>query len=202
MNAGETTMSESAATRAEGRGFSGALLGMILFVTSEVMFFGALFGAYLAARGAATGRGEPWPPAGTELHLGLPIFLTVVLLTSSITVHKAMQRVKNGDLRGMERGLLVTIGLGLFFLGGQAVEYSLLDFSLGDHAFTTLFFMITGFHGLHVFIGVVILGVALITARRGRITPERHGHAEAAAFYWHFVDLVWIAVFVTLYLIR
>jgi cytochrome c oxidase subunit 3 len=157
---------------------------MSLFVSSEVMFFGGLFAAYFTLRGAA---GSAWPPEGSvETSLVLPVVLTAVLLASSVTVHRGR--------------LLPTIVLGLVFLAGQTYEYAHLGaegLSASTDVFATLFFTITGFHGLHVAVGVVMLTAAWL--RRGR---GPRAHAEAVAYYWHFVDAVWVLVFLTLYVLR
>jgi cytochrome c oxidase subunit 3 len=156
---------------------------MTLFVSSEVMFFGGLFAAYFVLRGAS---GE-WPPAGSvETSLLLPSLLTVCLLASSVTVDAGR--------------LGATIALGVLFLAGQAYEYAELSaegLAASTDVFATLFFTITGFHGLHVAIGLAML--ATVTARRDRYG---RGPAEAVAYYWHFVDAVWVLVFLTLYVLR
>ena len=161
-----------------------SLLGMTLFVSSEVMFFGALFAAYFTLRGNA----EAWPPAGSiEASLVLPSLLTVCLLASSVTVHAGR--------------LKATIALGLLFLAGQAWEYSELareGFSASSDVFATLFFTLTGFHGLHVAAGLVMLTTVFL--RRERYGEG--GPAEAVSYYWHFVDAIWVLVFVTLYVLR
>ena len=160
-----------------------SLLGMTLFVSSEVMFFGGLFAAYFTLRGSA----GPWPPDGSvETSLLLTALLTLVLLTSSMTVHAGK--------------LGATIVLGLLFLGGQAYEYAQLSadgLTASTDVFATLFFTITGFHGLHVAVGVLML--ATVWLRRDRYDE---GPAEAVACYWHFVDAVWVLVFLTLYVLR
>lgn len=161
-----------------------SVLGMSLFVSSEVMFFGGLFAAYFMLRGTA----GVWPPAGSvETSLVLPSVLTVCLLASSVTVHA--------------RRVGATIVLGLVFLGGQAYEYAHLageGLSVSTDVFATLFFTITGFHGLHVAAGLVMLTTVFL--RRGR--GWQGGPAEAVAYYWHFVDAVWVLVFLTLYVLR
>lgn len=160
-----------------------SLLGMTLFVSSEVMFFGGLFAAYFMLRGTA----GAWPPEGSvETSLILPSALTVLLLASSVTVHLGK--------------LGATIALGVVFLAGQAYEYAELaaeGLSASTDVFATLFFTITGFHGLHVAIGLAMLATV-------RLRKERYGEgsAEAVAYYWHFVDAVWVLVFLTLYVLR
>ena len=160
-----------------------SLLGMTLFVSSEVMFFGGLFAAYFVLRGAA----GAWPPEGSvETTLVLPGLLAVCLLASSLTVHAGK--------------LGATIALGALFLVGQAYEYAQLGaegLAASTDVFATLFFTITGFHGLHVVIGLVML--ATVWLRRERYGS---GPAEAVAYYWHFVDAVWVLVFLTLYVLR
>lgn len=175
---------------------SPALLGMILFIASEVMFFGGLFGAYFNIR-----AGFPeWPPAGTPaIEIVVTIALTVVLLSSSVSQHLAMGAIKRGDRRALVRWVGLTVCLGLSFLAGQAYEYSTLGFGPGDNVFTTLFFTITGFHGAHVAAGLVIL--LLVILRADRFSAENHGQVEAATYYWHFVDAVWLFVFTALYLL-
>jgi cytochrome c oxidase subunit 3 len=171
---------------------------MILFITSELMFFGALFSAYFALRSGS----EPWPPEGAEPEVAVAAVLTGILATSSVTAHRAVAAIKKGDTEGLIRILVVTIVLGALFLAGQLFEYSRLGFSLGEHSYGTVFFTLTGFHGLHVAIGLVILGVALTETKRGRVSATDHGSVEAASYYWHFVDAVWLLVFVVVYLIR
>jgi cytochrome c oxidase subunit 3 len=166
------------------RGVPPSVLGMALFVSSEVMFFGGLFAAYFTLRGTA----PEWPPAGSvETSLVLPALLTVCLLASSVTVHAGLLRT--------------TIALGAVFLAGQAYEYAQLGaegLTGSTDVFATLFFTITGFHGLHVAIGLVML--VTVALRRERY--EGGGPAEAVACYWHFVDAVWVLVFLTLYVLR
>ncbi len=177
---------------------SASALGMILFIASEVMFFAGLFGAYFAIRAAAL----EWPPGGVDVELLLPGAATAVLVGSSLTMHRAVQGAERGDHRHTARWLLITIGLGLAFLGAQLYEYSQLDFTIADHAYGTLFYSMTGFHGLHVMGGVVTLGVVAIRNSRGGLSAERHGPVVAASLYWHFVDVVWVLLFATLYLLR
>ncbi|MFN2588520.1 MAG: heme-copper oxidase subunit III [Actinomycetota bacterium] len=176
-----------------------SLLGMTLFVSSEVMFFGALFASYFLLRGTI----EPWPPEGTlQTSLLFPSLLTACLLASSATVHAGVTAAESGRRDAAARWLGATIALGLAFLGGQAYEYSELaadGFAASSDVFSTMFFTITGFHGLHVAIGLVMLVTVLL--RLGR-WGGRRGPAEAAAYYWHFVDGVWVLVFLTLYVLR
>ena len=170
---------------------------MILFVTSEVMFFGGLFALFLTLRSSAA----EWPPAGAEHELVLPLLGTLILLGSSVTVHTAQAALESGRPQRASARLLWTAGLGLLFLVIQAVEYAGTDFALGDHSYGTAFFTLTGFHGLHVALGVGMLLIAALQIRRGSATPGRAGQVEATALYWHFVDAVWLLVLVIVYLI-
>jgi cytochrome c oxidase subunit III len=175
----------------------GPALGMVLFISSEVMFFGALFGAYFTIRS----RTPAWPPAGAEIETLLPALATGVLIASSATMHRADARAAAADRRGTGVWLLVTLALGALFLSTQVYEYSQLGFGPSDHSFGTLFYALTGFHGLHVFAGLVAVGLAwLKNARAVEGTP--HGTVLATSIYWHFVDVVWVLLFATLYLLR
>jgi cytochrome c oxidase subunit 3 len=181
-----------------------SLLGMTLFVASEVMFFGALFASYFTLSGA-TG---PWPPEGAlETSLGLPLALTACLLASSATAHGAAAALHAGDRGRAARFLAATIALGAGFLGGQFYEYADLareGFSASSDVFATLFFTLTGFHGLHVAGGLVMLVTVLLRLGRYASGPAhpRSGPVEAVTYYWHFVDAVWVLVFLTLYVLR
>ena len=182
------------------QGVPPSLVGMTLFVSSEVMFFGALFASYFMLRGTAS----TWPPAGSpEMSLVVPALLTVCLLSSSLTAHAGAAGARAGDRAAAARWLAVTIALGIVFLGGQAYEYSELaqeGFSASTDVFATLFFTLTGFHGLHVAAGILML--ATVFLRRERYAAARSGPVEAVSYYWHFVDAVWVLVFLTLYVLR
>jgi cytochrome c oxidase subunit III len=183
------------------RGVPAPLLGMLLFVSSELMFFGALFGAYFTLRA----RTATWPPAGTpELDAGLAAFFTLFLVASSATQHAAVTAARRGDRRATARLLAATIALGSLFLAGQGYEYASLaedGFRVGSNVFATLFFTMTGFHGLHVFGGLCALLLVLANARRGDLPAADHGPIEAVSVYWHFVDVVWLFLFSLLYLL-
>jgi cytochrome c oxidase subunit 3 len=184
--------------------------GMMLFIASEVMFFLAWFWGYFDgffrlddvqqyARVAATGG--VWPPTGVELSdpFHLPLFNTLILLTSGTTVTWAHHALLEGDREGLRWGLVLTIALGALFTCVQALEYSEAGFSFSGMMYGATFFMATGFHGFHVFIGTIFLIVCLIRAERGQFTPERHLGFEFAAWYWHFVDVVWLFLFASVY---
>jgi cytochrome c oxidase subunit 3 len=180
----------------------GVLLGMMLFIASELMFFGSLFGAYFTIRADTS----PWPPAATpEIGALRTAIFSLFLLASSITIQRAVGALKRDDDAGLMKGLLTTIGLGLIFLGGQAWEYSeLIDagFTISTNPFGTLFFTLTGFHGLHVIGGLIAISIVYVSARRGSLSARRHGPGEAVSYYWHFVDVVWVVLFLVLYLLR
>jgi cytochrome c oxidase subunit 3 len=184
--------------------------GMMLFIASEVMVFFGFFWAYFDgffrlddveqyARVAATGG--IWPPTGVELFdpFHLPLFNTLLLLTSGTTVTWAHHALLEGDREGLKWGLILTVLLGAVFTGVQIIEYSEAAFSFSGNMYGATFFMATGLHGFHVFIGTVFLLVCLIRAYRGDFTPEKHLGFEFAAWYWHFVDVVWLFLFASIY---
>ena len=178
-----------------------ALLGMLLFIASEVMFFGGLFATYFNARATAAGEWGP-PPGVHELDIVLAGVLTVVLVTSSFTMQFGVWAIRRGNIGQLRLWTAVTLILGVAFLLGQLYDYSTLGFSLGDGPFGTTFYTLTGFHGAHVFGGTVGLTILLARAMRGQFSARNHVAVEAISMYWHFVDVVWIAVFSTIYLLK
>ena len=185
------------------RGINTALLGMLLFIASEVMFFAGLFAVYFNIRAA---HHEEWPP-GAE-HFGLnPIVIvaTVILLVSSFTMQWGVWRIRRDDRTGMNRALVVTLVLGVLFLGIQAFDYTILyseGIRLDSGIFGSLFYTMTGFHGAHVFGGVVGIAVIALRGFAGQFSARHHVAVEAVSLYWHFVDVVWIVLFTTYYLLR
>jgi cytochrome c oxidase subunit III len=185
--------------------------GMILFIASEVMFFVAWFWAFFSAAlfpSAVEAVGAQWPPQGTEVldPFGWPLLNTLILLCSGTTVTWAHHALIHGDREGLKKGLWCTILLGLLFTGIQAYEYihapfsfSRLNEELPGNIYGSTFFMATGFHGAHVIIGTIFLIVCLVRAYKGDFTPKQHFGFEAAAWYWHFVDVVWLFLFVSIY---
>jgi len=176
---------------------------MVLFIASEVMFFGGLFGAYFTIRAAAT----TWPPERTpELKVWYAALLTSVLVTSSVFMQLAVNAIRRGNQRWLVRWLTVTLVLGVIFLGMQGYDYYSLatheDFRLSSGVFGSLFYTMTGFHGAHVFGGAAFISVVLLRARSGQFTARYHDTVEMASYYWHFVDVVWIGLFSTLYLLK
>jgi cytochrome c oxidase subunit 3 len=190
---------EAAVEGGRPSGMSMPLLGMVLFIASEVMFFAGLFGAYFNIRANA---GE-WPPAGLEkLNWHLPAIFTAVLVLSSFTLHLGLHAIKRGNTRAMVRWTLITIILGVIFLSGQLYDYSTLDFTIRDGVYGTTFFTLTGFHGAHVFAGICYLCIVLARGASGQFTRHSHAAVEGASLYWHFVDVVWIVLFSILYVLR
>ena len=181
------------------QGMSMPLLGMVLFIASEVMFFGGLFAAYFNVRADA----DVWPPEGLEhLHATLPAIFTGVLLLSSVTMQMGVFAIRRGDQRSLIRWVAVTLLLGVFFLCGQIYDYSTLEFTIRDGVYGSTFYTLTGFHGAHVFGGALYLFIVLVRASTGQFTREHHAAVEGASMYWHFVDVVWVALFFTLYILK
>ena len=192
-----------------GQGTNTALLGMLLFIGSEVMFFAGLFAAYFNSRAAALAQGQPWPPHGLENVIEpslVPIVATIVLVASSFTMQYGLMRIRKGDRRGMNRALAVTLIMGVCFLGMQAFDYYELlvehGFGINSGIYGTLFFTMTGFHGAHVFGGVVGITIILLRGLAGQFSGRHHVAVEAVSAYWHFVDVVWIFLFATLYFLK
>jgi cytochrome c oxidase subunit III len=190
----------SAVTSADRRAkpeISGPVMGMILFVASEAMFFAAFFGGYFTIK-----ANEPvWPGPGIHLEIGIASILTVILVVSSIAVQMAIRSTRDGSMRRAKVWLGITIGLGVAFLALQAYDYSQLGFGLKDGPFGTLFYVMTGIHMAHVVGGVVFLSLVFGQLARGRLTREHHDPLAAGAIYWDFVDVVWLCLFTVFYLL-
>jgi cytochrome c oxidase subunit III len=175
-------------------------LGMLLFIISEVMLFGAFFTAYFFVRVVA--EDATWFPVGPdELPKLIAGFNTAVLISSSFTMHWALEGARNENRNALRVGLLTTFLLGITFLTVQVNEYVHLGFSPSDHAQGTIFYGLTGLHGAHVFVGLTLLSFATIRAFRGHFTPKEHRGVEVPGIYWHFVDVMWIVVYSTVYLL-
>ena len=176
---------------------SGPVLGMVLFVASEAMFFATFFGAYFTIYSV----NPVWPPAGfPRLEPGLAAILTAVLVTSSLTLQLGVRAIRRDRTRTLLRWLGLTILLGVCFLGLQLYDYSQLGFGVRDGIFGSLFYVMTGLHMAHVFGGVVFLVLVLLQGLGGQLSDASHDSLEAGAIYWHFVDVVWICLFTTFYL--
>src|SRR5687767_772717 len=177
-------------------------LGILLFIVSEVMLFGAFFASYFFLRVVAN-EGNPWPPEGFELPVAVAAVNTAILVSSSFTVHWALESAKRDNRSGMIMGLATTFLLGATFLFIQINEYVHIGFSARDEAFGSIFYGLTGLHGAHVFVGLLLLSFANIRAWRGHFGPEAKDHlgVEVPGIYWHFVDVMWIIVFTTVYIL-
>src|SRR5512132_4009622 len=173
-------------------------LGMLLFIISEVMLFGAFFTAYFFIR--VVGNAD-WPAHGEELPVAVAGVNTAVLLSSSFTMHFALEGARNENRRALQVGLLTTFLLGLTFLSVQINEYVHVGFAPQDNAQGTIFYCLTGLHGAHVFVGLNLLLFATIRAFRGHFSAEHHHGVELPGIYWHFVDVLWIVVYATIYII-
>ena len=178
--------------------------GMILFIASEVMFFLAWFWAFFDSAifpSAVDAVGGVWPPKGIEVMnpWGFPLLNTLILLCSGTTVTWAHHSLIHGDRQGLKLGLWLTILLGLTFTFVQGWEYAHAPFAFKGSIYGSTFFMATGFHGFHVIVGTIFLIVCLIRSYRGDFTPKQHFGFEAAAWYGHFVDVVWLVLFTSIY---
>jgi len=181
----------------------GLRYGMALFIASEVMFFVAWFWAFFdASLFPKAAIGGVWPPKGVEAldPWHLPFVNTLILLRSGTTVTWAHHALREGDRQGLVQGLIVTVLLGLSFTSIQAYEYAHAAFHFKDGIYSSTFYMATGFHGAHVIIGTIFLLVCLFRALAGHFKPEHHFGFEAAAWYWHFVDVVWVFLFFCIYI--
>lgn len=180
----------------------GLRYGMALFIASEVMFFLAFFWAFFdMALYPREATGGVWPPTGIQTFdpFHLPLLNTLILLLSGTTVTWAHHGLLTGDRKALIRGLAVTVLLGLSFTGLQVVEYAEAAFGFRQGIYPSTFFMATGFHGFHVMVGTIFLTVCLFRALKGQITKDHHIGFESAAWYWHFVDVVWLFLFICIY---
>lgn len=198
---------------AHRQGLSNGMLGFILFIASEVMFFGGLFAAYFIARADSA----MWPPVDVlerlketgeiaasvelELEFMLPLIGTIILVASSVTMQMAVWSIQRGNRSGLIWWTMITLFAGIVFLSIQMYDYAQLHFGVSDTIFGTTFYTLTGFHGAHVAGGAIFIFVVLIRAMGGQFSARNHEAVEACSFYWHFVDVVWIALFTILYVI-
>jgi cytochrome c oxidase subunit III len=174
-------------------------LGMLLFIISEIMLFGAFFTAYFFIR--VVGGAEWFPFDGLELPVGIAAVNTAILVSSSFTMHWALEGARNENRRALKMGILTTLLLGLTFLTIQINEYIHLGFPISENAQTTVFYSLTGLHGAHVFVGLTLLTIVTIRSFRGHFTAKEHRGVEVPGIYWHFVDIMWILVFSSVYLL-
>jgi cytochrome c oxidase subunit III len=178
-------------------------VGTIIWLSSELMFFAGLFAMYFTARARAL---HGWPPAPTELNLPYATFFTVILVLSSVTCQFGVFAAEQGNVYGLRRWFTITFAMGLTFVLGQMNEYHILvtehGTTISSSTYGSVFFLTTGFHALHVIGGLVAFVFLLIRSTMGRFTPAQATAAIVVSYYWHFVDVVWIGLFATIYLIR
>lgn len=175
------------------------MLGMGFFIGSEAMLFASLFTAYFMIRFNIAEN--VWPPEGFHVPKLITGINTAILVSSSFTVWYAEHSLKHGDRKGLVRGLIVTILLGLTFLIIQINEYAKIGFNVQDEAFGSIFYTLTGFHGAHVLVGLTLLTFCLIRSVKGDFTPTWSTPLNASSVYWHFVDVVWVLLYVLVYLV-
>jgi cytochrome c oxidase subunit III len=176
-------------------------LGILLFIVSEVMLFGSFFAAYFFIRVVA--NVGPWPPEGLELPKAVAGVNTAILVSSSFTIHWALESIRRDNRRGLILGLAATFLLGATFLFIQINEYAHIGFAPHTNAFGSVFYGLTGLHGAHVTVGLLLLAFANIRVWRGHFSkePKKHLGVEVSGIYWHFVDVMWIIVFTTVYIL-
>jgi cytochrome c oxidase subunit 3 len=180
----------------------GLRLGMLLFIVSEIMFFFAFFWAYFHSSLSPTVEiGSVWPPYGIKPFnpWGIPLLNTCILLLSGVTITYVHHSIINGNFKNAQEGFLYTISLAIVFTLLQIFEYLEAPFSISDGIYGSTFYMATGFHGLHVIIGTIFICVCYFRLLLSHFTKQHHFGFEAAAWYWHFVDVVWIFLFISIY---
>jgi cytochrome c oxidase subunit 3 len=171
-------------------------VGVVVWLSSELMFFAGLFGAWFTLRAS----NEVWPPEDAHLAVARTGLATLVLISSSVTMHYAVDAAERGDRQRLVRWLAITASLGAVFLANQVWEYAELEFSISSHAYGSIFYLMTGFHGLHVVGGLVFM-LATIYLVSGRSKAPPGPPVAVCAYYWHFVDVVWVVMYATVYLI-
>ena len=176
---------------------SPVFLGMVMFLGSEIMLFGSFFTSFFYIRFTH----HPWPPPGLDIPKKPTGINTAILISSSFTMHWALVSIKKGNRFGLRAGMLTTFLLGLTFLTIQVNEYIHIGFAPHDAAQASVFYALTGLHGAHVFIGLCILAMVTIRAFRGHYSPEHHEGMEVPGIYWHFVDIMWVIVYTTVYVL-
>jgi cytochrome c oxidase subunit III len=178
-------------------------VGTIIWLSSELMFFAGLFAMYFTARARAT---EGWPPEPTELNLPYATIFTIILVLSSVTCQFGVFAAENGNVYGLRRWFAITFLMGAIFVGAQFNEYRVLvtehGTSISSSTYGSVFYLTTGFHALHVIGGLIAFVFLLIRSTMGRFTPAQATSAIVVSYYWHFVDVVWVGLFATIYLIR
>jgi cytochrome c oxidase subunit III len=173
-------------------------VGTVVWLASELMFFGGLFAAYFVLKSEA----RQWPPPGVELETLLSAIFTLFLIASSGTMILAVRSLDRGDRAGMIRWTLLTFGLGLLFLANQIREFLTLDFGISTNSYGSIYYLMTGFHALHVAAGLLLMIVAVAIATGRGPLARRRPAVDSIGYYWHFVDVVWIGLFTTIFIIR
>jgi cytochrome c oxidase subunit III len=173
-------------------------VGTVVWLASELMFFGGLFAAYFTLKAEA----RQWPPPGVELETLLSAIFTLFLIASSGTMVLAVRSLERGDRSGMVRWILVTLALGVLFLANQIREFYSLDFRVSSNSYGSIYYLMTGFHALHVLAGLLLMLVALAIATGPGPLGRRAPAVDSIGYYWHFVDVVWIGLFATIFIIR
>jgi cytochrome c oxidase subunit III len=173
------------------------VVGIVLFIASEAMFFSGLFGTYYTLRMRAT----VWAPPSIGVD-ALRLIATAILISSSATMQMASHRVKQGNAPSMRRWILLSFVLGAAFLGFEMHEWLTVPFAIATDSYGSIFFTLTGFHGLHVLAGLTIMLVVLGRSVAGAYGADRHAGVEVLTYYWHFVDVVWVGVFLTIFVVR
>ena len=178
-------------------------VGVIVWLASELMFFAGLFGVYFTIRAQTEGE---WPPAPTELDIGYALVFTTILVLSSVTCQFGVFAAERGDVFALRRWYVITFVMGLIFVLGQANEYHTLvthhETTLASSPYGTAFYLTTGFHGLHVIGGLIAFLLLIGKTKISKFTPSQATGAIVVSYYWHFVDVVWIGLFLTIYIIR
>ena len=184
----------------DGPGHSSVLtVGTVVWLASELMFFSGLFAAYFTLRALSA---EEWPPHGVELEPLVAGLFTLALVASSGTMQLAVRAIARGDRRPFRRWVVLTIVLAAVFLANQGREYVEATFTMGSHSYGSAFYLTTGFHGLHVLGGMLAMVVLVGRAANPRFGAEETPAVEVVSYYWHFVDVVWVGLFATIYVLQ
>lgn len=177
-------------------------VGVIVWLASELMFFAGLFGIYFTARAVNVG---PWPPVTTHLDIWYDLVFTIILILSSFTCQFGVWAAERGDVFGLRRWYIISFLMGLTFIIGQANEFATMvreGTTLSSDAYGTVFYLTTGFHGLHVIGGLIAFILLIARTKMSKFTPAQATSAIVVSYYWHFVDVIWIALFATIFIIR
>lgn len=177
-------------------------VGTIIWLSQELMFFAGLFAMYFVSK---ANSGGDWPSYPTHLNVPFALTITVILVASSFTCQMGVFAAEQGDVFGLRRWYIVSVVMGTVFLSGQAFEYFALyqeGTTIASSVYGSVFFITTGFHGLHVAAGVIAFVVIVMRTTMSRFTPAQATAAIVVSYYWHFVDVVWIGLFVTIYFIQ